>query len=212
MKMENYQPELPMAIPREVNREIEKVCREARHIIVLNQQGTVAWRDDREKNWNEIEVDVEEIVRRRWAPSKDILGLGCVFADVNAAVDFVMHRLRLEANLLPDLSNEAQMHICWCFAKGWGIYNIAFYTSMNKETVQKVINGNIGFCNLVRAHRREMRGTYDEITAELHENLRNLWQFWIDNRDQLPTEYPLRKHFSLFPSTVEEVLDVLNAE
>lgn len=212
MKMENYQPELPRAIPREVNREIEKVCREARHIIVLNQQGTVAWSDDREKNWNEIGVDVEEIVTRRWAPSKDSLGLGFVFADVNAAVDFVMHRLRMEADLLPELSNEAQMHICWCFAKGWGIYNIAFYTSMNKETVQKVLNDNIGFCNLVRAHRREMRGPYDEITAVLQENLRNLWQFWIDNRDKLPEQYPLSKHIPLFPATVEEVLDVLNAE
>ena len=212
MRMENYQPDLPRAIPREVNREIEKVCREARHIIVVNQQGTVAWADDREKNWNEIGVDVEEIVRRRWAPSKDKLGLGFVFADVNAAVDFVMHRLRLEADLLPELSNEAQMQICWCFAKRWGAYNVAYYTSLNKETVLKVANDNVGFLNLVTAHRREMRGTYDEITAELHEHLRDLWQFWIDNRDQLPQQYPLDKHIPLFPSTVEEVLDVLNAE
>lgn len=212
MRMENYQPELPRAIPREVNREIEKVCREARHIIALNQQGRVAWSDAREKNWNEIAVDVEEIVRQRWAPSKDKLGLGCVFADVDAAVDFVMHRLRLEADLIPDLTREAQMHLCWCLAKGWGAYNIAYYLSLNPETVQKVANDNLGFLNLVKAHRREMRGTYDEITAALHENLRKLWQFWIDNRDQLPERYPLTKHIPLFPDTVEEVLNALNAE
>lgn len=212
MNMENYHAELPRAIPREVNREIEKVCREARHIIVLNQQGTVAWRDDREKNWHEIGVDVEDIVTQRWAPNKDSLGLGFVFADISTAVDFVMHRLRQESELLPELSSEAQMHICWCFAKGWGIYNIAFYTSMNTETVQKVINDNIGFCNLVRAHRREMRGTYDEITTVLQEHLRDLWQFWSDNRDRLPTEYPLGKHFPLFPQDVNEVLDVLNQD
>ena len=213
MKMENYLPEMPLALPKAVNREIEKVCRAARHIIWLNHSSTAAWKDaERCKNWNEIGVDVEALVTERWHPKQDKLGLSYVFPDITAAVDFVMHRLRLESEWMPDLTSEARMQIAWCFVKRWGAYNIASYTSLNVETVIKVGYDAIGFGNLVRAHIREMRGTWDEILDELQPRIRELWQFWVDNRDALPTEYPLSKHIPLFPATVEEVLDVLNAE
>ena len=116
MKMEDYRPEMPLALPTAVNRELEKVCRAARHIIWVNQTSTAAWKDAaRCKDWNKIGIDVERIVRERWYPQGNKLGLSYVFTDVDAAVDFVMHRLRLESDLIPALTSEAEMQICWCF-------------------------------------------------------------------------------------------------
>ena len=213
MRMENYQPEMPLSLPKEVNSTIEGVCRAARRIIWLNHTSAVAWKDaERCKNWSEIEVDVEEIVTKRWHPRSDRLGLSYVFSSVDNAVDFVMHRLRAESHLIPDLTSTAQMHICWCYVKRWHGYNIAYYTSLNAETALAVVNNNIGFLNLVKAHLRQMRGTWDEVIDELQPRVRELWQFWIDNRDALPTEYPLSVTIPLFPQDVNEVLNALKAE
>lgn len=208
MKME-CNTVLPMAIPVSVSREIDKVCRAARHIIWINQTSAGAWKDEeRRKTWSEIEVDVEEIVTERWHPKKDKLGLSFMFTSVSDAVDFVMHRLRAESDSIPELTSEAQMQICWCFVKQWGAYSIADAASVPPDIAIKVANENIGFLNLVRMHLRELRGTWDEVLAELHPRLRELWQFYLENKEDLPTTYGVGHTFPIFPKTADEILNV----